>query len=210
MDNFPEAKSSADRIALKAAELLDRDEWDTLEDERAVVRGVLITYDSKADSVRVRTDVSDSNRLYLHGEYPAAAFREIVWSAVQNAQRRCREKLLVVKAAQIENDNHRRDLRNAKRRKWALRIAGGVGALVLAGYGVRSCVDMNARAEAASQADLNRVNEYGFRKGDLQYAMKYPQDCGRYNAPSGLASCRTTMERWEQEGQTWVDWEAAP
>lgn len=206
--NFPEPKSAADRIVSKATELLDRDEYDWLGSTSVRVRDVevYVDVDKGWSSVKVPTGAAVDKLKY---ETPARPFAETLVQSVSAAMARWREKHLVPVANRIENENYRRDKLNRERREWAMKIGLGALALLLLAGGVRACVDSNARAEQARLADLDRVNEFGFRKGDFasNYRLKYPESCQRVTQPySSLKECRENFARWEKGGGNWIDW----
>jgi hypothetical protein len=213
--NFPEPKTNADRIALKAAELLDQDVWERVTDSSIWVRGIRIWW---TEYDRFYVDVDESQDAdALKNEQVSSPIAEIFQTAKNGALSRKRFTLLVPKLAQISNDAWER-VRAAEARRIFWRQARKVAAWVIVSAialtaavgGIASCVKAD---EVAREADLNQVNEYGFRKGDFapNYRLEYPKSCATVTNPIGnLRECRERFERWEKSGGNWIDWESAP
>ena len=208
--NFPEPKTNADRIALKAAELLDQDIWERVTDSSIWVRGIRIWW---GDSGRVYVDIdSTQDATALKNEQVSSPIAGIFATAKDGAMARKRFTLLVPKFAQISNDAWERVIAaEARKLFWRqARKAGGwiavgciaVGAMV---GGISSCAAEEARKAA-------QVNEYGYRYGDLGVHLQYPDDCKWQSATEGkgLVRCKEIFEGWESRGETWVDWEEVP
>lgn len=208
--NFPEPQTNADRIALKAAELLDQDVWERVSDSAVWVRGIRIRLATYTTKVAVPVD-PDHEADILKSERVSKDIADIFMTAFNGAMKRKREVLLVPKVRQISDDAWEQVIaREARKDFWhdvryfvgytifGLAVLGG------AGYGISSC---SAAVERAEQADLNQVNAYGFRKGDFVYNRRvtFPDDCARNNH-STVQACRNSFETNEKAGQNWVDW----
>ncbi len=215
--NFPEPKTNADRIAMKAAELLDQDVWERVSDEAVWVRGIRITLETHNGYVTVPVDpVHDAT--VLNYERPASEIASIFMTAFKGAMARRREIILVPKVAQINDPAWRQLLATEERKKlwreyrktlawvllWLGLFAGVVG-------GISSCV---VAAERAELADANQVNEYGFRKGDFayEYQFEFPDTCARIPAYASLrkSECAERFREREKDGNIWVSWDNKP
>lgn len=213
--NFPEPKTNADRIALKAAELLDQDVWEDVTDFEVTVRGVRIGIHK---DYPVKVPVSSSDADILKMERPSAAIAELVLDSFTRAMARERERRLMPRLEQIESEDWKRIVTDKARKAawrelwrelrpviaWCVVIVVGMGG---AFGGIASCVAAEERAQAVRD---NQVNEYGFRYGDLQHHLTYPKDCEWQRPGMGLADCKETFKHWEKRGSSWVDWEPAP
>ena len=213
LKNYPEPQTNADRIVLKAADLLDQDVWERVTEHAIYVRGVRITIGASG-SISVPVD-SEHDASILKSEQAATEIASIFWTAFKGAMARKRDTTLVPKWAQISNDDWERVLAAEGRRifwRGARQFAGIVvlASIVVAGLlgGISSCV---ASANAARAADLNRVNAYGFRKGDFMEnkRLEYPSDC-EHNDYGTSEKCREGFEYWEKKGANWVNWDDKP
>lgn len=210
--NLPEPKSSADQVAAKAAELLDRDILGHVEDKYITLRGAKIYIGGAARDVTVCTGSEIS---HFKTEMPSAAYRELVMEAWNRAAARKREALLKPIAADIEDEEFhakreaaaqektRREIeahRRERRQRIAAIAALAVVALIVFWLGLPFFSD---------EPDADPVNAYGFRKADFPASRQwtYPDGCfPDDNRFSGLPDCKAHLEKWESEGSVWVDW----
>lgn len=100
-----------------------------------------------------------------------------------------------------------------------LAVITAAGALAFAASGITSCVN---QSNAVELARANEINKYGFKYSALKSRKVYPDGCasGGYQRTYGDGSttshtfasiyeCKDMWERWEREGQVWVDWKDA-
>jgi hypothetical protein len=212
--NFPEPKTNADRIALKAAELLDQDVWERVSDSAVWVRGVRITLDTSSSYVSVPVDPLHEADI-LNFERPSKEIASIFMTAFSGAMARKREVILVPKVRQISDAAWEQVIASEARKIFwrdARKVAAwvlvcGIALATLIG-GIVSC---EAAVERAEIADKNQVNAYGFRKGDFVSGkrIEFPRDCAHNNL-STMQACRERFEHWEKNGGNWVEWKDAP
>lgn len=203
--NFPEPKNAADRIALKAAELLDQDIWDWVSNHTLSINGV--RFDIKND-FSIRIDGQDAT--ILSKEDLSLPYRDLLRESYGSAMKRRREALVAPKEVDIANP----DYHSMKRRREFWSVARPAVAVTLAAFLLISGIATRSYRDAQQTiADLNQVNTHGFRKGDIpthQRNWDYPDDCFRdgngYEWTQGLDRCRAQLEAWEKQGRVWVNW----
>ena len=217
---MPEPTRRADKIAMKAAEILDQDRWDSLSDTTLKINDVSFNLDKCTTRV-LSVNIRDDGAQVLMREPIHAPYRDVVSEALGRAVNRRRESDLKSDEQNIRNDAYHADKakREAARQKrqarkersemfWVVAIIG-IATFVFVG-GISSCVHYSDKAE---QADLDQVNEYGFRKGDIPYDKRnweYPDDCFKdgagYAWTQSLKRCKRTLRDWERDGTVWVEW----
>lgn len=208
LTNQPEPKTRADRIAAKAIELLDQDNWLYVDNYQIVIRDVTFWRDGWA------IIIPDQEAKVLQREKPSQEFVDLLREAFLGAMSRKRISLTKPLEERITNDNWLSDKRAQDRKarhREARKTLAAVGVILVGVFvlfgGIVSCVQ---HSENVRMADLNQVNEFGFRKGDFPYNKRweYPSGCAR----NGMAvhTCKSQLSTWERRGQVWVTWEDQP
>lgn len=206
-ENFPEPETRADRIAAKAVELLEVDQWDTVTDNWLCINGV--QFRLKDDEFSIRIEGQDAS--ILSKSTPSGPFRDALRAAYSDAMFRKREALLEADEAHLNDPSYATKTLAGNVSK----VVGIILAICALGYlgagGIRSCAASSERAALARANDLNQVNEYGYRKGDFAEGMRweYPSSCHHadYNWTSTPDRCRANLQKQERLGVYWVTWE---
>ncbi|MEM8615296.1 MAG: hypothetical protein AAGF20_00020 [Pseudomonadota bacterium] len=225
--NMPEPTRRADKIAMKAAELLDRDIWDTLTETRLVIRGVEFMRE-KPWKKFLHISINEGAVDDLKREHMGEPFRDVLNESFSAAMARKREKGLRHDEKNINNEKHAEEeaKRAADREAYKKKkerdqdraavikfICFCLAVLIIVVGGVIGLSYLAEKDEAARAADLAQVNEYGFKKGDIPSTKRgwdYPGDCFKdgsgFQWTQSLSSCKRHLKAWEREGAVWVEW----
>lgn len=215
--NFPEPRTAADRIALKAAELLDEDVYGPITSTHVTIRGARFFLGSYTTAIQLETGFDgDGGHFVRAGLTPGIeqVFRQAWLSAVE----RRKAKLLTPVEQEIDNDAHEQEQR-AKNEAAAARLVAEhrreqrkerVILAAIAAAGVVLLLGIAALNGAFTPTKVaDEVNAFGFRKADFPTRRQwvYPDGCfPDDNRFSGLPACKAQLEAWESEGAVWVDW----
>lgn len=214
--NFPPPDGVADEIVAKAIECLDRDVWDFIGDHGVTIRTVLF---GRSDAtITISRDGAD---VLKYGK-PSVPYRDAFREALSRATERERTKRMQPLLAVIsDEEKEARDRRKERRESALVMSAIGVGVLSLIGlvyWGVTSATV----ASAAEDARASEVNKYGYKRGAIYSRKTWPDDCAssgytyqnvenpRTYSFDSIYECKSTWERWEREGDVWVDWKQEP
>ena len=214
--NFPPPSGVADEIMVKAIECLDRDVWDSIGNYGVTIRTVLF---SKKEATIF---ISENGPDVLKYGTPSTPYRDAFREALGRATERERIKRMEPLLAIISDESKEARSKHMEQRKNALAIGAlAVGVLALIGF-VYWGITSAAQSSAAEEARANEVNKYGFRRGAIYSRKVWPDDCASsgYTYPSvenprtysfdSIYDCRSRWERWERDGDIWVDWKDEP
>ena len=213
--NFPPPSGVADEIIAKAIECLNADVWERETKDVIVIRGVLFTH--KAVTIPIHKDGSP---ILKQGE-PSVAYGEAFKEAYKRAMVRERDRRMTPLLKRITSETANRRITLARRTLKsivaAVPVAVGISVIVWATSAISSCSEQAAQAAKLEEARNSEVNQYGYQRGQLAVRYLYPRDCVNGAESNGVpykfssnSECKRTWERWERDGEVWVDWKPAP